>query len=156
LELSGRAIRYVLDDVYSRFGEAFTNLAQAVIRLEDMALSIGQVVGLEGFSVAEIGEYGETGEAFARTYPTPDPFPSSRMDEAEADTAEAGALAAYKALGPEPYRRALEAHGWTEDEARAEAQSAGAVPQTSIQSATNLIEQVASGQDEGNGDRQAR
>jgi hypothetical protein len=145
LELSGRAIRYVLDDVYSRFGEAFTNLAQAVIRLEDMALSIGQAVGLDGFSVAEIGEYGETGEAFARTYPTPDPFPSSRLDDAEADLAEATALAAYKALGSEPYRRALEAAGWTKEEARAEAQSAGATPQTSIQGVTNLIEQVANG-----------
>jgi hypothetical protein len=125
LELSGRAIRYTLADVYDRFAEAFTNLSGAIIRSEDMALSVGQALGIPGFSEGEIGSYGEDGAAFARTYPTPDPFPASRQDEAEADLAEASVLAAYREMGGAPYRKALIDAGYTEDEANAEVASAG-------------------------------
>jgi hypothetical protein len=148
IELSGRAIRYAYAAVYDRFNEAFANLSAAKVRLDNMALTIGQVVGLEGFSVTEIGEYGESGEAFEHSYLTPDPFPNSRWDEAEADLAEAQALAAFKELGPEPYRKALEAsEGWTEEEAAAEAARAQHATQqlTSVQSTTNLIEQALAG-----------
>lgn len=125
LELSGRAIRYSLADVYDRYAEAFSNLAAALIRSEDMALSVAQALGIPGFSEGEIGTYGDDGAAFARTYPTPDPFPSSRQDTADTDLAEAQVLAAYREMGGAPYKRALLDAGFTEEEANAEVSSAG-------------------------------
>lgn len=125
LELSGRAIRYALMDVIDRFNEAFANYSQGMVRLNQMSLTIGQVLGLEGFSVEEIGEYGADGATFEHTYTTPDPFPVSRIDEAEAEAADATALAAYREIGGEPYRRYLLAHGYSEDEANLEVDSAG-------------------------------
>jgi hypothetical protein len=85
-----------------------------------MALTVGQVVGLEGFSVADIGEYGTDGKAFEHSYPTPDPFPSSRQDEADAELAEAQGLQAYREIGGEPYKRALIGRGFSEGEAASE------------------------------------
>lgn len=124
LELSGRAIRYSMADVYDRHNEAHRNLAQGIVRLNQMALTIGQVVGLAGFEVEAIGEYGtpaEAGAAFEHSFEPGDPFPSSRADEAEADILEYGALEAAKALGSEHYRRALVKAGWSEADAKKEA-----------------------------------
>lgn len=120
LELSGRAIRYMMADVYDRYNEAHQNLAAGMVRLHKMALTIGQAVGLPGFEVEVIGEYGEDGAAFEHTFESPDPFPRSRADELEEMGLEALALAGFKDLGPEPYRRALVDAGWSEADAKKE------------------------------------
>lgn len=145
LELSGRAMRYSLDDVYSRHAEAFSNLAQGTVRLENMALTIGQAVNLPGFSEQEIGTYGEAGEGFDRSYPIPDPFPSSRQDSAEADTAEAGAFGSWQAVGGEPFKKYLLANGYTEDEADVLVADGASSPASSLQSVEQLIRDAQNG-----------
>lgn len=153
LELSGRAIRYSLDDVYSRFGEAFSNLSQAMVRAENMALTVGQVVGLEGFSAEEIGVFGESGEAFEHTYETPDPFPVTGADEGEADQAEATAFSLWKQVGGEPFKRYLLSHGYEEEEAERMSSEAGAAPTPSIGAVTSLVQRaIGGGADDGNPD----
>jgi hypothetical protein len=125
LELSGVAMRTALMDVYDRYIEAFTSLASATVRLDMMALTIGQVLGLDGFSSAEIGEYGDDGAAWQHRFTPPDPFPETPRDVAQTGLARAQALAEFKDVGGKPYEKALvELAGLTEGEARDEAASA--------------------------------
>ena len=99
LQLSGRAIRNVLADVYDRYTEAFDNLAAAMVRLNQMALTIGQAAGLEGFEVESIGEYGVDGLEWEHTFEAPDPFPISEGDEAETKAAKTETLVKWDTLG---------------------------------------------------------
>ena len=99
-----------------------------------MALTVGQVVGLDGFSPQEIGEYGEDGAAFEHTYPTPDPFPASRQDDAEAEIAESQAFSAWQQIGGEPFKRYLTERGYSEGEI-ATLLSSSSAPTASIENA---------------------
>lgn len=126
LELSGRAIRYAMMDVLDRYEEAFTNFAESMARLNYMALTIGQVLGLPGFSEAEIGSYGEDGRDFEHRFVSGDIFPPSRREKADEDLAEANVHATWREVGGEPYRRFLLTRGYTEEEAVAEVRSAAA------------------------------
>ncbi|NLH79045.1 MAG: phage portal protein [Acidobacteria bacterium] len=56
-DLSGTAIDLLLTDAKDRLLEARGNAESGLVRAQQMALSIGQAMGLPGFSKAEIGTY---------------------------------------------------------------------------------------------------
>jgi hypothetical protein len=56
-DLSGVAVDLLLTDAKDRLLEARGNAEAGLVRAQEMALSIGQAMGLRGFSRAEIGTY---------------------------------------------------------------------------------------------------
>lgn len=117
LELSGVAMRTALMDVVDRYEEAFANLSGGMVRVNQMALTIGQILGIDGFSEAEIGTYENGG--FAHTYAAEDPFPQTRREDNEEQKAQAEAHAEWRAIGGLPYRKFLLDEGYTDEEADA-------------------------------------
>lgn len=117
LELSGVAMRTALMDVVDRYEEAFANLSGGMVRVNQMALTIGQVLELEGFSEAEIGTFED--EGFAHTFEAEDPFPQTRREDNEEQKVQAEAHAEWKAIGGVPYRKFLIDEGYTDEEADA-------------------------------------
>lgn len=125
-EISGRAARILLGDVIDRLGRARAKFEDAHIRAHKMALTIGRVTNVPGFEAIPEDAY-EDGLLDHRFKPY-DLFPVSELEQAEGDKADAEALAAYKEIGGEPYRRYLLSHGYTEDEAAAEVANGGTRP----------------------------
>lgn len=120
LDLSGVAMRTALADVIDRATEAASNLATGLAQAEDMALTISQVLGLEGFDESLIGTW-EDG-SFEHSYPIPDLFPETASEKAQAGLAEAQAIAAYDAAGL--LETGLERLGFPDPAATAEAAKA--------------------------------
>ncbi len=83
--LSGRAVRLILSDAVSRVLEVRGNAESGLIRLNQMALTIGQTVGLFD---ASIGTY-DTGD-FEHHFADRQVIPVSDLEEAEAVTALTG------------------------------------------------------------------
>lgn len=142
LNLSGVAMRTALADVIDRAAEAATNLATGLAQAENMALTIAQVLGLEGFDESLIGTW-EDG-SFEHSYPIPDLFPETRSELAQAGLAEAQAIAAYDAAGM--LEQGLERLGFENpEEVAAQARSAkeqamqAAIPQAGAQSLRTLL-----------------
>jgi hypothetical protein len=91
---SGRARRIHLAPAIDRALEARANCEEALIRLNQMALTIGQNAGLALFRNLGTFEKG----AFAHRFATRDVLPPDRLEEAQADLAEAQALVQQMAL----------------------------------------------------------
>lgn len=118
LELSGRAMRYSLTDVADRYSEVFGNLAPAMVRAYQMAFTIGQVLGLDGFSVEEIGTF--ENEQFAFEFVALDPFPTSVQDDIETQKARAETHQLYREIGGAVYKKYLvDEEGYSEEDADA-------------------------------------
>lgn len=111
LELSGYAIELTLRDLVDRIKAARQNLERGLVRFNQMAITIGQVLGIEGFSSVGTFEEGALDHAFADR----DVFVPPERDRAQTDTFKAQALGAYAALGM--LKEALLAQGFSEEDA---------------------------------------
>jgi hypothetical protein len=78
-ELSGRAIRLLLTDLIDKALEARGNAVDALVRANQMALTIGKQAGIEGFG--GVGEY-EAGD-FTHTIGLPEIVPLSEIEQLE-------------------------------------------------------------------------
>jgi len=117
-QTSGRAVRLLLSDAIDRAMEARGNAVSALVRMHQMALTLGQVAKLEGFGPAQIGTY-ETG-AFEHSIKLREIVPLNEMERLEA-------LAMKQALNV-PTEQLWKEAGYSEDKiaemrAMAEAQS---------------------------------
>lgn len=122
-EISGRAARILLGDVADRFNGARSKFEDAEVRANKMALTIGRVLRIEGFAALPEDAY-ESG-ALEHSFGEYEVFPLSPAEKAEADVAEANALAGWKELGPVLYAKKLEERGYEPEEARRIAEDAG-------------------------------
>lgn len=91
--LSGRAIRLKMAPAAQRVEEARGNAETALVRLDQMALSMGQAIGLW----ADAGSY-DAGD-FEHSFAERDVFPLTDIDRAEADRARAQAVQGYTSAG---------------------------------------------------------
>ena len=81
-DLSGRAIQFLLAGAVDRVREARGNLERAIVRANEMALTIAQIHNLPGFSATELGGTWESG-AFAHSIAERGVLPVNEVDEAE-------------------------------------------------------------------------
>jgi hypothetical protein len=110
-ELSGRAARLLLSDAIDRALEVRGNCEAALVRLHEMALTIGAVNGLPQFRAVGTFEQG----AFAHRIEERDILPADRLEEAQAWQAEALAAEKEQAVTLPHLWRKL---GYTEEEIR--------------------------------------
>lgn len=96
-ELSGRAVRLMLADAIAKAIEARANLEAGLARADAMALTIGQVAGIEGFAVEQIGTY--QGGDFEHTFAPRDVLPADDKERAETMKLDAEARTYRKGLG---------------------------------------------------------
>lgn len=129
-EISGRAARILLGDVIDRFSGVRTKFEDAEIRANKMALTIGKVLGIEGFASLPEDAY-ESG-ALEHTFKPYELFPVSGIEKAETDSAEADALASWKELGAELYAKKLEGYGYEPEEALRIARAASQAPRSPL------------------------
>ena len=90
-DLSSRAIRLLLAPAIARAEEARGNAETALVRADQMALSMGQAIGLFG----GIGTF--DGGDFEHSFAERDIMPLNDLDKAEADRSRAQAAQAYRA-----------------------------------------------------------
>jgi hypothetical protein len=109
---SGRARRIHLAPAIDRALEARANCEEALIRLNQMALTIGQNAGLPLFRNLGTFEKG----AFAHRFAKRDVLPPDRLEEAQADLAEAQALVQQMALLVSAPPVLLERAGYTAEQ----------------------------------------
>jgi hypothetical protein len=109
---SGRARRIHLAPAIDRALEARANCEEALIRLDQMALTIGQNAGLPLFQNLGAFEKGD----FAHRFATRDVLPPDRLEEAQADLAEAQALVQQMALLVSAPPVLLERAGYTAEQ----------------------------------------
>jgi hypothetical protein len=133
---SGRARRIHLAPAIDRALEARANCEEALIRLDQMALTIGLNAGL----FKNLGTF-EAG-AFAHRFATRDVLPPDRLEEAQADLAEAQALVQQMALLVSAPPVLLERAGYTAEQvdtimAEREAQAVAPQPQGAVPVAQN-------------------
>jgi hypothetical protein len=107
---SGRARRIHLAPAIDRALEARANCEEALIRLNQMALTIGQNAGL----FRNLGTF-EKG-AFAHRFAKRDVLPPDRLEEAQADLSEAQALVQQMALLASAPPVLLERAGYTSEQ----------------------------------------
>lgn len=88
-DTSGTALQTLLKPAIAKVEEARGNAEGALIRAQQMALTIGSITALPGFDVASIGTYAEG--SFDHTFAERDVVPLSRKEEAEILTAKATA-----------------------------------------------------------------
>ena len=81
-DLSGRAIQFLLAGAVDRVREARGNLERAIVRANEMALTIAQIHNLPGFSATELSGTWESG-AFAHSIAERGVLPVNEVDEAE-------------------------------------------------------------------------
>jgi hypothetical protein len=136
---SGRARRIHLAPAIDRTLEARANCEEALIRLNQMALTIGQNAGLPLFR--NLGTF-EDG-AFAHRFATRDVLPPDRLEEAQADLAEAQALVQQMALLATAPPMLLERAGYTSEQVATIMAERDAAPQVQQQQPATL-EQAAS------------
>lgn len=101
LELSGVAMRTSLMDVTDRVAEAEQNFHAGLVRTHEMALTIGQVTGLEGFEPESIGTF-EDGN-FAHSIEPVELFPETREEAATTEKLEVEVMADHAELGTLSY-----------------------------------------------------
>lgn len=95
-ELSGIAIRLKLSELISRAEEVQGNAVAALIKANKMALTLGQLAGLEGFDKDAINTYDKGG--FDHTITPPEVLPISRTERAAALAPLLGNLPATLAM----------------------------------------------------------
>lgn len=95
LELSGYAIELSLRDLLDRIKAARKNFEKGLVRFDQMAISVGQAIGAEGFDSVGRFEDGALDHAFAER----DIFVPPEKDEAETVESKGRALAQFKDLG---------------------------------------------------------
>lgn len=120
-EVSGRAARILLQDTITRFEQAREKFEDAEIRANKMALTIAQVLGIEGFTALPQDAY-ESG-ALDHSFKKYELFPISNFERAEGDSAEARALSEWQQLGPVLYAKKLQEYGFDAEEAQRIAQA---------------------------------
>ncbi len=79
-QASGVALRYLLGDAIDRVIEARGNAVRGLIRAHQIALTIGQSLGLEGFEQSAIGTYDD--QSFDHTIADVPVIPLSKTDQA--------------------------------------------------------------------------
>lgn len=95
LELSGYAIELALRDLLDRIKAARKNFEKGLVRFDQMAISVGQAIGAEGFDSVGRFEDGALDHAFAER----DIFLPPEKDKAETVESKGRALAQFKDLG---------------------------------------------------------
>jgi hypothetical protein len=111
-DLSSRAIRLLMAPAVARVEEGRGNAETALVRLDQMALTIGQAIGVFDQS---IGSY--DGGDFDHHFEARDVLPLSDIDEAEAELRRAQAAQAYAAAGVPAAIIAQRALGMTDEQA---------------------------------------
>lgn len=110
--LAGIALRYMLTDAIDRVIEARGNAEAALIRANQMALTIAANAGLAGFT--NLGGTFEAG-AFDHTFAERDVIPLSDAEEAQAMLSRGNATVAYENAGW-PQHQLYRMNGYTEDQ----------------------------------------
>ncbi len=109
-QLSGRAVRLMLAPAIARLSEARGNAESALIRANQMALTIGTNAGLWNVGTFEEGD-------FEHGFEERDVLPNDELERAQAQQADAQALQAYTASGV-PVELAVQyLWGWSEERA---------------------------------------
>ena len=80
-DLSGKALQTILSGAIDRALEARGNAESALVRAQQMALTIGQLRGIKGFEDATIGTY-ENGD-FVHSFLERDVVPLSKQDQSD-------------------------------------------------------------------------
>ncbi len=112
-EVSGRAARLLLGDAAEQVEEAGGNLEAVLVRANQMALTIGAAAGLREFR--DIGTY-EQGD-FEHAFKPRDIFPSSDVEDAQAELTRAQSYQALVSSGFPAGAALQRVFGYTEDEA---------------------------------------
>lgn len=99
-QLSGTAIRKLIAGAIDRATEMRSNIENAVIKADKMALSIAQARGLPGFSVQEIGQY-NNGDGFEHEFEEREILPLSDDELENTRKIKIANAAALVALGVE-------------------------------------------------------
>ena len=120
-EVSGVAARVLLDDVITRFETARSKFEDAEVRANKMALTIAQVLGIEGY--AALPENAYTSGALDHGFTLYELFPVNPLDLARTATEEARAAQEWEKLGPTLYARYLRSLGYDDEEAQQIAQA---------------------------------
>jgi hypothetical protein len=112
-EVSGRAARLLLGDAAEQVEEAGGNLEAVVIRASQMALTIGAGAGLRGFREAGTFEAGD----FVHEFKPREIFPSSDLEDAQVELAQAQAVTAWVAAGLPLGEALVKVAGYSEQDA---------------------------------------
>jgi|SRR5579859_86525 len=108
--LSGRAVRLMLAPAIARLTEARGNAEAALIRADQMALTMGANAGLW-----DVGTY-EDGD-FEHSFEERDILPNDELERAQAQQADGAALASYVSAGMPLEVAVQEVWGWTPERA---------------------------------------
>lgn len=111
-DLSSRAIRLLMAPAASRVEEARGNAETALVRADQIAVTMGQAIGLFG----GVGTY-ENGD-LDHSFEPRDVFPLSGLDEAEEQRTRGQAAQAYQSAGVPLMTIATDVMGMTEADAR--------------------------------------
>jgi hypothetical protein len=109
-DLSGRAVRLMLGPAIKRVEEARGNAESALVRADQMALTIGQNSGLW-----DVGSF-ENGD-FEHCFEQRDVLATDELERAQAQLADGGALKAYVEAGMPLEVAVQEVWGWSEERA---------------------------------------
>lgn len=112
--LSGRAVRFLLSSAIDRAIEARGNCEAALIRLDQMALTIAQVNEIPGFAPEDIGTYA-AGD-FDHSFEVRDILPADTLEDAQAEQALMDALTKKQALLDSAHPLILQEAGFAADE----------------------------------------
>lgn len=113
-DLSGRALRLMLGPALQRAAEARGNAQAALIRADQMALTLGQQAGVPGFE--RLGTYGEG--AFAHAFAPVDVLALDPQDAADAEHLSALAVQAYVSAGMALEVAVATVNAWALDDSR--------------------------------------
>lgn len=109
--LSGRAVRLMLAPAIARLEEARGNAESALIRADQMALTMGSAAGLWDVGSFEEGD-------FEHRFEERDVLPNDELERAQAQQADGAALSAYVAAGIPIEMAVQEVFGWTPERAQ--------------------------------------
>jgi hypothetical protein len=108
--LSGRAVRLMLAPAISRLEEARGNGEAAMIRADQMALTMGQNAGLWDVGSFDAGD-------LEHCFEKRDVLPTDELERAQAQQADGTALGAYVTAGFTIEQAVIEVLGWSEEKA---------------------------------------
>lgn len=108
--LSGRAVRLMLAPAIARLEEARGNAESALIRADQMALTMGQNAKLW-----DVGDF-QNGD-FEHAFEERDVLPNDELERGQTEQAEGAALASLVAAGMPIEMAAQQVYGWTEERA---------------------------------------
>lgn len=108
--LSGRAVRLMLAPAIARLEEARGNAESALIRADQMALTMGQNAGLWDVGTFEDGD-------FEHRFEERDVLPNDELERAQSQQADGAALSAMVTAGVPLEMAAMQVWGWSEERA---------------------------------------